>query len=246
MKKYIVYEVPGIKIGCTSRWPQRVIEQGHKEEDCKVLFETDVLELASSMERVLQKKHDYKVDTARYSTTIKALADIAADPIRAAAKSEACSKAAVKAQAEIAADTVRAASKREACSKAAFKANAEISADPVRAASKSAKLSRAQSKVQAEISADPVRSVSRSANMSKAALKANAELAADPIRAASKSKACSVPKLKTTYQIDPKTGYTICTYESNYAAGISVGLKCGANISTAKKTGKIVKGFRWI
>ncbi len=67
MKKYVIYEVPGIKIGATTRWPKRVIEQGYKEEDCKVLFETDVLMLADSMERVLQKKHGYKVDNIRQS-----------------------------------------------------------------------------------------------------------------------------------------------------------------------------------
>ncbi len=67
MKRFKVYEIPDVKIGATGRWPQRVIEQGYKEKDCKILFETDVLELASSMERILQKKHGYKVDQNRYS-----------------------------------------------------------------------------------------------------------------------------------------------------------------------------------
>ncbi len=67
MKKYVIYEVVGVKIGATTRWPGRVTEQGYGEEDCKVLFETDVLMLADSMERVLQKKYGYCVDSPSQS-----------------------------------------------------------------------------------------------------------------------------------------------------------------------------------
>lgn len=68
-KRFKIYEIPGVKIGATDRWPQRIKEQGYKEEDCKILFETDILKLASSMEFILQKKHGYKIDTVRYETT---------------------------------------------------------------------------------------------------------------------------------------------------------------------------------
>ncbi len=155
MKQFKIYEIPGVKIGATDRWPKRVREQGYKEEDCKVLFETDVLKLASSMERVLQKRHGYKVDTVRYETTYNAShGKVVSEETRAKH-----SVAAIKRNAEIAADPVRAATRSANHSKA----NAELAADPVRSMQRSVNMSKAQS----ELAADPVRVAQRSVNMSR-------------------------------------------------------------------------------
>ncbi len=157
MKQFKIYEIPGVKIGATDRWPKRVIEQGYRPEECNILFETDVLKLASSMERVLQKRHGYKVDQNRYEDAYNANhGRVISEETRAKH-----SAAAIKRNADIAADPVRATQKSAKMSEA----QAAIAADPVRAAQKSQRHSEAQ----AAIAADPVRAASRSVKMSKAA-----------------------------------------------------------------------------
>ncbi len=175
MKQFKIYEIPGVKIGATDRWPQRAREQGYNEDNCNILFETDVLKLASSMEYILQKKHGYPVDKNRYETTYKAShGKIVSEETRARQS---------KAKAELAADPVRAAQRSQRMSKA----KATIAADPIRAAQRSQHMSEAAIKTNAEIAADPVRYAAKSAKLSKA----NAEIAADPVRAATKSEKLS-------------------------------------------------------
>ncbi len=153
MKEYIIYEIPDVKIGATGRWPQRVKEQGYQPKDCNILFETDVLELASSMERVLQKKHGYPVDCVRFKTShspeannnkARASAAIKADPIRNAVRSKNMSIASTKTQAAIKADPIRNTNRSKNMSEAAFLTQAAIKADPIRNTSKNKACSEAK------------------------------------------------------------------------------------------------------
>ncbi len=227
MKQFKIYEIPGVKIGATSRWPQRVTEQGYKEEQCNVLFETDVLKLASSMEQVLQKRHGYPVDTVRYETTYNANhGKVISEKTR-----ELLSNAATKAQLEIASDPIRNTLRSQRLSDARNtlmadkelgqlfrekirKINAAISADPIRAAQRSQRMSEAQAEIITDpirsaqkkqrlletlkaINNDPVRKTRRSQHISEA----QAEIENDPIRSAQRKH--KVSEAQSLIKADP-------------------------------------------
>ncbi len=233
MKQFKIYEIPGVKIGATDRWPKRVIEQGYRPEECRVLFETDVLKLASSMERVLQKRHGYRVDKNRYETIYNANhGRVVSGETRVK-----MSNAAIKTHVAIAADPVRSAQRSQRKSEA----HAAIAADPVRAAQRSKRISEAAIKAHAMIAADPVKSAKRRQHM----LEAQLAIASDPVRAAQKSKRISEAKYKATSQIDPVTGIIVGVFRSTVIAGWLVGYQSGGNISGAKRSSEIKKGFRW-
>ena len=61
--KYKVYHILGQKVGCTTNIQKRVIdEQGFKEGEFEILFETNNIKEASIAERTLQKDLGYKVN----------------------------------------------------------------------------------------------------------------------------------------------------------------------------------------
>ena len=65
--KYKVYHILGKKVGCTTNIQKRVIdEQGFKENEFEILFETNNIKEASIAERTLQKDLGYKVDLKPY------------------------------------------------------------------------------------------------------------------------------------------------------------------------------------
>lgn len=65
--KYKVYHILGQKVGCTTNIQKRVIdEQGFKEDEFEILFETNNIKEASIAERTLQKDLGYKVDLKPY------------------------------------------------------------------------------------------------------------------------------------------------------------------------------------
>jgi hypothetical protein len=68
-KKYYIYEIPGVKIGCTENVKRRVKKvQGYT--NYKILeTHTDIME-ASKREIELQRKYGYKVDTVPYYKTL--------------------------------------------------------------------------------------------------------------------------------------------------------------------------------
>jgi hypothetical protein len=67
-KKYYIYEIPGVKIGCTWNVQRRVQEQ--KCTQYKVLeTHTDIYE-ASKREIELQKQYGYKLDKVPYYKTL--------------------------------------------------------------------------------------------------------------------------------------------------------------------------------
>ena len=67
-KQYYIYEIPGVKIGCTNNVKRRVQQQ--KCTQYKVLeTHTDVME-ASKREIELQKQYGYSVDTIPYYQTL--------------------------------------------------------------------------------------------------------------------------------------------------------------------------------
>jgi hypothetical protein len=70
-KKYYVYHVKGIKVGCTSEYPKRVIDQGFNPSDCEILYELDDIYEASDLEIKEQKKRKYRVDNIPYWKAIK-------------------------------------------------------------------------------------------------------------------------------------------------------------------------------
>ena len=64
-KQYYIYEIPGVKIGCTEN-PKRRIETVQGYTNYKILEQhTDIIE-ASRREIELQKQYGYKVDTTPY------------------------------------------------------------------------------------------------------------------------------------------------------------------------------------
>lgn len=70
-KKYYVYHVKGIKVGCTSEYPKRVIDQGFDPSDCEILYEIDDIYEASDLEIKEQKKRKYRVDNIPYWKAIE-------------------------------------------------------------------------------------------------------------------------------------------------------------------------------
>ena len=69
MKKYQIYHIEGIKIGCSDNPKMRVNNQGYTEYT--ILETYDDIIIASNRELELQKEYGYKVDTVPYWKTIK-------------------------------------------------------------------------------------------------------------------------------------------------------------------------------
>lgn len=69
MKKYHIYHIEGIKIGCSDNPKRRVNNQGYTEYT--ILETHDDIIIASNREIELQKEYGYKVDTTPYYHTIK-------------------------------------------------------------------------------------------------------------------------------------------------------------------------------
>jgi hypothetical protein len=61
---YYIYEVPGVKIGCSEEPNRRVAKQGYT--DYKILEEHNCIYTASDRERELQKEKGYPVDKHPY------------------------------------------------------------------------------------------------------------------------------------------------------------------------------------
>jgi hypothetical protein len=69
-KRYYIYEIPGVKIGCTWNVKRRVEKNQGYTNYIILETHTDIYE-ASRREIELQKKHGYRVDTKPYWKTIK-------------------------------------------------------------------------------------------------------------------------------------------------------------------------------
>jgi len=69
MKKYYIYHIEGIKIGCTMNPNLRPKKQGYT--NYKILEEHIDIYKASDREQELQKEYGYKVDTIPYWKTLK-------------------------------------------------------------------------------------------------------------------------------------------------------------------------------
>ena len=65
---YYIYHIPGKKIGVTSDLKKRVTEQqGYEPHEYEVLEETEAIDHASRIERMLQEVHGYRVDEIPYN-----------------------------------------------------------------------------------------------------------------------------------------------------------------------------------
>jgi hypothetical protein len=64
MKKYYIYHIKGVKIGCSDEPELRVNKQGYTEYE--ILEEHDCIYKASHRERELQKEYGYLVDRVPY------------------------------------------------------------------------------------------------------------------------------------------------------------------------------------
>lgn len=69
MKKYYIYHIEGIKIGCTMNPNLRPKKQGY--QNYSILEEHTDVYIASNREIELQKEYGYKVDTTPYWKTLK-------------------------------------------------------------------------------------------------------------------------------------------------------------------------------
>jgi len=67
-KRYYIYEVPGVKIGCTSEPEKRMKDQGFT--NWLILEEHSDMKTASNRERELQKEKGYKLDQGVYSAAV--------------------------------------------------------------------------------------------------------------------------------------------------------------------------------
>ena len=66
-KEYIIYHIPGKKIGCTSDLYERVTnQQGYEPGEYEILYKTPNMKHASKMERILQEDYGYRVDLKSY------------------------------------------------------------------------------------------------------------------------------------------------------------------------------------
>ena len=66
-KEYVIYHIPGKKIGCTSDLYERVTnQQGYEPGEYEILYKTPNMKHASKMERILQKDYGYRVDLKSY------------------------------------------------------------------------------------------------------------------------------------------------------------------------------------
>mgnify|MGYP002622969892 FL=1 len=70
-KEYILYHIPGKKIGVTTDLYNRVTEQqGYEEGEYEVLEKSNDIDYISLLERKLQKRYGYKVDLKSYKELI--------------------------------------------------------------------------------------------------------------------------------------------------------------------------------
>ena len=68
---YFIYEVPGVKIGCTTNPKGRIKAQGY--ENFRILSEHKCVFIASFMERFLQAENGYKIDQEPYYKTVSVI-----------------------------------------------------------------------------------------------------------------------------------------------------------------------------
>ena len=67
-KEYILYHIPGKKIGCTTDLYNRVTEQqGYEPGEYEVLEKSNDIEYISKRELELQKEYGYRVDRVPYN-----------------------------------------------------------------------------------------------------------------------------------------------------------------------------------
>ena len=67
-KEYVIYHIPGKKIGCTADLYERVTnQQGYETGEYEILYRTPDIKAASKMERILQKEYGYRVDLKPYN-----------------------------------------------------------------------------------------------------------------------------------------------------------------------------------
>jgi hypothetical protein len=69
MKKYYVYHIPGVKIGCSVNPKNRVYRQGYT--DFEILEEHTDIDIASEREIELQIEYGYIPDCTLYSQTVE-------------------------------------------------------------------------------------------------------------------------------------------------------------------------------
>ncbi len=70
-KEYILYHIPGKKIGVTTDLYNRVTEQqGYEEGEYEVLEKSNDIDYISLLERKLQKRYGYKVDLKSYKELV--------------------------------------------------------------------------------------------------------------------------------------------------------------------------------
>jgi len=67
MKKYYIYHIEGIKIGCTTNVRRRINQQ--KFDNYEILETHTDIDIASKREIELQKEYGYKTDTTIYKQT---------------------------------------------------------------------------------------------------------------------------------------------------------------------------------
>ena len=66
-KEYVIYHIPGKKIGCTTDLYERVTnQQGYETGEYEILYKTPNMKHASTMERILQEDYGYRVDLRSY------------------------------------------------------------------------------------------------------------------------------------------------------------------------------------
>ena len=67
-KEYILYHIPGKKIGCTTDLYNRVTDQqGYEPGEYEVIEKSNDIDYISKREIELQKKHGYKIDLIPYN-----------------------------------------------------------------------------------------------------------------------------------------------------------------------------------
>ena len=76
---YKIYHIKGVKVGCTERWPKRILEQGYTLDQAEILAETDSINHAAKMEQRYQEEYGYPVDTHSY-THIRRVAELNKTP----------------------------------------------------------------------------------------------------------------------------------------------------------------------
>jgi molecular chaperone DnaK (HSP70) len=68
---FIIYHIPGVKIGCTEDLQRRIKAQGYSLDEVEILAETDSINEAAILERKLQKQYGYRVDAISYIESCK-------------------------------------------------------------------------------------------------------------------------------------------------------------------------------